>query len=336
MYNVEKSIKNMIEYKYLSKEENNKNIVYIGYGIDDNYARCASTSIVSFCINNPEKKFVFYIMASNLSMISKKKFKILAERYSIDIIIYKIDTSYFEKLPTRINFPTPTYYRFILPLLLKKLDKVFYIDADVICVNDASEMFNSDFEDNVIIAVPDTEESNEERNKALMLKKHIYFNAGVLGINIKKWNESCYFNELIDILMKDPKKFYMLDQDALNIIFKGKVKYLSRKFNWFNGFYEWEKDSIRNKKIILLHFTSTPKPWDLGWKVHSMCNKYNANLYNNYELLTPWANTPLKIPNTYKKMRLYARDLKRNGYYLGSIKWYLKYLMNKIKYLIKK
>lgn len=331
MYNVEKSIKNIIEYKYLSKEKNNKDIVYIGYGIDDNYARCASTSIVSFCINNPEKRFVFYIMASNLSRISKKKFKILSQRYSIDIIIYEIDTSYFEKLPTRTNFPTPTYYRFILPLLLKNLDKVFYIDADVVCVNNASEMFNSEFEDNVIIAIPDTEKSNEERNRALMLKKHIYFNAGVLGINIKKWNEGCYFDELIDILVKDPKKFYMLDQDALNIIFKGKVKYLSRKFNWFNGFYEWKKDSIKNKKIILVYFTSTPKPWDLGWEVSSMSNDYNRDLYKFYENQTPWKNSLPVYPKHYRRLRIYSRDLYNHNYYLKSIKYYILYLLAKLK-----
>ena len=222
------------------------------------------------------------------------------------------------------------YYRIILPIILKNLDNIFYIDADVICINNACELFNIDFKNKIILAITDTKKTNDDRNSALKLQNHVYFNSGVLGINVKKWNDLNIFDKFIKTAVRESKKLLLPDQDVLNMILLKEVKYLPRKFNWFNGFYKWEEDSIQNKKIILLHFTSTPKPWDLGWKVHSMCNKYNADLYNNYEMLTPWANTPLEVPNTYKKMRLYARDLKRNGYYLDSIKWYLKYLKLKL------
>lgn len=336
MYDLKKSIKNIIEYKYLPPHIGEENIINIGYGIDNNYARCAGTSMTSFCLNNPEQNFSFYILASDLSDVSKEKFKMLAKQYSTNIIIYEIDAAFFANLPTRTAFPVPMYYRFMLPLILKDFDKIFYIDADIICLNNAKELFDIDFENNVIAAVPDTEKTNEERNYSLALKNHIYFNSGVLSINVSKWNELNIFDKLITILAKEPEMFLLPDQDALNLILTNKVKYLPRKFNWFNGFYKWSSNSIENKEIILLHFTSSPKPWDLGWKVHSMCNKYNIDLYDKYEKLTPWANTPSVEPKTYKKMRLYAKDLKRNGYYLEGMKWYFKYLTNKIKYLVKK
>lgn len=336
MYDLKKSIKNIIEYKQLPPRNNKNTTINIGYGINDNYSRCAGTSIVSFCLNNPEQKFSFYILASDLSDISKENFKILAKQYSINIIIYEIDASFFAKLPTRTAFPIPTYFRFIFPLILKDLNKIFYIDADIICLNNAEKLFNVDFEDNIIAAVPDTKETSEDRNKDLELFNHIYFNAGVLAVNVQKWNNFNIFNKLIDNLLEKPEKFYMLDQDALNLILTNKVKYLPRKFNWFNGFYKWNVNSIDSKEIILLHFTSSPKPWDLGWKLHSMCNEYNTDLYDKYEQLTPWANTPPVKPKTYKKMRLYAKDLKRNGDYIEGMKWHFKYLTNKIKYLVKK
>lgn len=50
MYSLEKSIKNIINYLFL---KNTSNIIHIGYSIDNNYIRCCSTSIVSFCKNNP-------------------------------------------------------------------------------------------------------------------------------------------------------------------------------------------------------------------------------------------------------------------------------------------
>ena len=41
-------VKKTIKYIH----HNDCNSVHIGYGVDNSYARCAGTSIVSFCINN--------------------------------------------------------------------------------------------------------------------------------------------------------------------------------------------------------------------------------------------------------------------------------------------
>ena len=45
MYQLEESIKNIIKYSFSSSINNT---IHIGYGIDNNYVRCCSTSIVSF------------------------------------------------------------------------------------------------------------------------------------------------------------------------------------------------------------------------------------------------------------------------------------------------
>lgn len=48
-------IKNTIKYHNYT----NKNLTHIGYGIDDNYVRCAATSIASICINNKNRSFLY-------------------------------------------------------------------------------------------------------------------------------------------------------------------------------------------------------------------------------------------------------------------------------------
>lgn len=150
-------------------------------------------------------------------------------------------------------------------------------------------------------------------------------------INIPEWNKNNISNKLIDLLNNSSYNFKFPDQDALNLILTKKIKYLPRKFNYFNGFYPWHKDSITNKEIILLHFTSSPKPWDLGWEVSSMSNDYNRDLYKTYENQTPWKNSLPVYPKHYRRFRIYAKDLYKHGYYLKSIKYYLTYLFTKIK-----
>lgn len=172
---------------------------------------------------------------------------------------------------------------------------------------------------------------NQSRNNALNLENHIYFNSGMLLINIQEWNKYNISNKLIEILSTTSYDFKFPDQDALNLILTQKIAYLPKKFNYFNGFYPWHKDSITNKEIILLHFTSSPKPWDLGWEVSSMSNDYNRDLYKTYENQTPWKNASPVYPKHYRRLRIYSQDLYHHGYYLSSIKYYILYLLTKLK-----
>ena len=130
-----------IQYHYIS---NISNPIHIGYGIDENYARCCATSIASFCINNPKTIFCFHIMSKDLSISTKNKFQQLAKMYSININIYEINTDNLLNLPTQVHLPIATYFRFILPMILKDIDKLFYIDADIICLKKALDLFNID------------------------------------------------------------------------------------------------------------------------------------------------------------------------------------------------
>lgn len=111
------SIKNTISYIH----HNDNNSIHIGYGIDDNYARCAGTSIASFCINNPTKSLVFHIITSGLAPNNLEKYSILSKKYSINIFIYEIDISYFQSLPTSNYFPISIYFRLIFHWYLKYL-----------------------------------------------------------------------------------------------------------------------------------------------------------------------------------------------------------------------
>lgn len=328
MYQLENLIKNTINYSFLSSTNN---IVHIGYGIDNNYVRCCSTSIVSFCKNNPQEKFHFHIISSIISKENLNNLQKLAEKYNINISIYIIDDTHFNKLPTQKIFPISMYFRFILPIINPNLSKILYIDADIICLNNINELLSLNLNQNIIAAVPDTNEMNIYRNKELNLKNHLYFNSGMMLINIPEWNKNNISNKLIDLLNTSSYNFKFPDQDALILILTQKVTYLPKKFNYFNGFCPWHKDSITNKEIILLHFTSSPKPWDLGWEVSSMSNDYNRDLYKTYENQTPWKNASPVYPKHYRCLRIYSKDLYHHAYYLSSIKYYILYLLTKLK-----
>lgn len=315
---------NLINQKlYYNFSKQNNTFINIGYGIDNNYARCCATSITSFCLNNPTKNFNFHIMAKDLSTTNKKQFEQLAQLYSINIYIYEINIDTLAKLPTQTHLPIATYFRFILPLILDNVDKLFYIDADIICLQNADDFFNINLNDNIIGAVPDLPWMNAKRNKALNLRNHIYFNAGMLIINIAKWNNFNTFAKVLQAIQNEPQKFRYLDQDALNLILTNHIQYLDTKFNCI------DINSTEQKNIILLHFAAHPKPWNIAFPISKICNEFNKNLYQYYENKTPWKNLPLEQPKNYKEMKIYAKALKYNKQYIKSLYWTLKYFLNK-------
>lgn len=322
------TLKSKTKYEYLISQTHSN--IHIGYGIDNNYARCCASSIASFCFNNPTKNFNFHIMTNDLSTTNKKQFEQLAQLYSVNIYIYEINIDTLAKLPTQTHLPIATYFRFILPLILDNVDKLFYIDADIICLQNADDLFNINLNNNIIGAVPDLPWMNKKRNKTLNLQNHIYFNAGMLIINIDKWNNFNTFAKVLQAIQNEPQKFRYLDQDALNLILTKHIQYLDTKFNCI------DINNIDKKNIILLHFAAHPKPWNIAFPISKVCNEFNKNLYQYYEKQTPWSGLPPTLPRNYKEMEFYAKCLRKHKYYIKSFHWYLKYLLAKIKYLIKK
>lgn len=304
---IDSVVQNIIQYKY--RINNNNKLVNVSYGIDDNYGRCAATSIASICINNLDYDFNFYIIAAGLSERTKNNIKLLAKSFSINIIIYEIDKKFFEKLPIKAHIPISTYFRLILPILLKdSVDKLYYIDADVVCLKNAREFFEIDLGNDIIGAVPDIDKTANKRILALDLKEHIYFNAGVLIINVKRWNDFNVLEKCLNKLNEDPKKFLYQDQDALNLVLTKKIKYLSKNFNCISV------SNINFFDIVLLHFANQPKPWNIKWNLNIMYNSFTKNLYSYYEEKTPWKNCKLLNNNKIKDI----------------LKWYLKRILFKI------
>lgn len=313
-------VKNVIKYKYLVKENC---ISHICYGIDDNYARCVSTSIASICINNSNRNFEFHILIDEIKERTKINLKKLADSFKININIYLVNKDILKFVPVKEKWGISTYYRIFFPLILRNMNKIFYFDADVICLKEADEFFDIDLNGKIIGAVSDSKMMNINQNKVLCLENHIYFNAGVNVIDVKKWND---FNIFERFLKEIEEKKYIIsygEQDILNIILKGNIKYLDNKYNCKSTAV------MKVENIVFYHFSAQPKPWDLAWKISPISNNFNRDLYDIYEKKTPYKDEPLVYPKKAYQIRSYVKALIHNKQYLKAIYWLIKYFIVK-------
>ena len=267
----------------------------------------------------------------------------IAKQYKININIYIIDINTFKNFPVFVHLPISMYFRFILPILLTNVNKLFYVDADIICIKKANDLFNIELEENIIElqntiellqeqlkniigAIPD---QNDERNDILGLKNHVYFNSGMLVIDVNKWNEIKFLEIATKLVMNNDKLFKFPDQDILNIILSHKVKYLDTIFNCFVDYRNCRKP-MKDENIVLLHFSALPKPWNIAWPISKVSNAFNRNLYAYYENKTPWKNIPLDEPKTYKEIAAYVKALYNKREYYKTCIWFIKYFVSKI------
>lgn len=298
--------------------------MHIGYGTDANYARATGISVISVAANNPHINLVFHIIASTINDADLPRFSRLTEQYPhIVINIYFIDDAYFNTFPCLSYFSVATYYRLMLPSLLRgKALRVLYLDGDVICIKAIDELLSMDMEQFPVLAALDTEDVNSPRIRALQLQTPHYFNSGVLLINIEKWHDHNITPAALKLLSSEfGQSFRYPDQDALNVVCNnGKVGFLAAR---------WNNMRTRNKPVaddtVFIHFATAPKPWSVA---HGGPNRH---FYEKYRDLSPWRDVLPQPPRNAREMHKYARLLWAQGLRRDSARWYWRYVAAKIR-----
>lgn len=332
-------LKNKIEYLYAPKLLDINAYTHLGYSIDNLFARCTGTSIYSFIKNNPERVFYIHIITSGLNKEQLTRFEELAREHKINITIYVIDTEFLDKLhlDVSIKWPLAVYFRFLYEFLLpKEVQRLNYIDGDILCLNSCNEFFNIDLEDNIIAGVNDLGGFVPTRINELKLTHKHYFNAGIIIIDLYKWRKFGTWKKLLDLVKAKNTPFKSQDQDILNVIFNARVKIISDRFNFQFWNKSLTKKLLSENYVCLLHIGGYPKPWQIIWPYSRQYNKITKDIYREYEQETPWSTVPLDLPNDYKDKRLYAKYLWSTGKYLKALQVFMEYSLEKAKYKVQR
>lgn len=303
----------------------NENVdIHIAFGIDINFARGMGICITSVILNNLEKNIMFHIFTDKMNKADLEKLKELTKYKNVGIKIYYIDSDVFKTLPTTIAWSKAIYYRFIMgKVLYGSVDKVLYLDADILCVGSLDELIQFDIKENIIVAIEDNFVSSHQRMEYLDIKNGKYFNSGVMYINIDRWNEEQIAERSLDLLQKNPERYKSFDQDVLNILLDGKTYFADEKWNYIYNLGYMNHEIPSGRKLI--HFTGD-KPWQKWTQHHFM-----VKLYAPYMSKSPWCSIPLSEPFHYKEKRRMAKSYVKRGNYLKALLWYGKYLFARMQ-----
>lgn len=187
-----------------------------------------------------------------------------------------------QHLKTTPNIPIEAYFRLLLPEILpENIEEIIYLDGDVIVEGDIGDLWKIPMRGKALMAVPEMFHEAYYVSGPLALHtykklnipdKNVYFNSGVLKINIKKWKENNIAEKIIEYLIENKDDVLWHDQDGLNAVLWNDWGELPGEWNVMTALFrerdvskigmtdETARYVMENPQII--HYTnSKEKPW---------------------------------------------------------------------------
>ena len=240
---------------------------------DEGYAKYLGLTILSILKNaNPEDRFNFYILDGGINKESKERIESLRSIKDFEIEWLPLDMELFSKFQAS-KWSYMACARLLIPELIK-VDKVLYLDCDLLVRTSLASLFNEDIENYYAAGVIDYCVMSRGWNKKLFnsdTNQDLYFNSGVLLINVKCWKQEGVSQKMIQKCLDTSVSYRFLDQDVINLVLKGKIKSLDPRWNVMNYFYS--RDLFLNESIYKDLPTIISNPFIRhfkGWKRNNL------------------------------------------------------------------
>ncbi len=247
---------------------------------DKNYSLQLGAMLTSL-FKSQSTQINVYILGVGWTESDKTFFR---SKFEPDLLVnfIDIDPEKFSGVKLSNKFPLATIYNLLAPkYFFAHLDRILYVDSDVIFTKDLSDLYSQPMSSAVsavvdshvgLIGNPTMWRPWREVGSNPQAK---YLNTGVMLIDPKKWNENEITDRCLDLLTQF--RMPCIDQDALSLVLNGDFESLDPKFNqmpfhfmprirFADIFTDYTAIAVakRDPSIIHFHRSFFGKPWNLG------------------------------------------------------------------------
>jgi len=235
---------------------------------NDNYAMPLKVMLFSFFESNPSSPaHHIYMFHSDLSASADESFRLMVENFGGTYHSITVDPDAYSGADTRIHISKETYYRLLASRYLpSEVDRILWLDADIIVRKPIDGLYNMDLGDNWAAACgygPLMHRLIYDNAESLGMKDpDRYFNAGVMLFDLNKCREVDFASRQKDFFSKG-RKLLFPGQDLVNTLFESHVKLVDyRIFNSMIHCIDGEDDlRYAEENAAIVHFPGQAKPW---------------------------------------------------------------------------
>lgn len=320
----------------VTSTENGTSMIDVLCAADDSYAMPLAVTLKSACRNlSTTNRIRLFLLTETISDDNWRMIQQTLRDQPIEVLIVRPDRGMVADLSISHHISHTAYFRLLAAELLPHdVEKVIYLDSDLLIRQDISQLWNLPLDDayclaTVDVACPYVDAksgcSNFRRAAPYMASlrpisnfrqlgldgRHEYFNSGVMVLNLKRWRRENIVDDLLRTLRDNQRFVWCWDQYALNVVFHGQWGRFHPCWNQGAHLFEYpsadhapiDHDEWKTAKLdpAIVHFTTEFKPWQFQGD-HPALKMSRADLF--YEGLddTAWKNwRPDPIPLTAKQ-----------------------------------
>lgn len=265
-------------------------VLNFAFCVNNDYARYVGVAIKSIVENHREFSLNIFVLTDYFSRNSEKWLNgVVKDERNVSLQIIKVNDFLVKGL--KETWSKYAWYRILLPNVLPaEVERVLYLDADVIVCRNVSDLFELNMDDKSIAAVYDYETINEDTYRRCGYNgSKGYVCSGVLLMNLNYWRNKRLTDAIIVWGKENADKIKFPDQDTINYLCQDTKIILPLKYGILNGFFLNESFykhpfGIQLKECVeapaIIHYAGH-RPWIIEQGRHIMQNiweKYNRML----------------------------------------------------------
>lgn len=270
-------------------------MIHIACCSNEKLAPMFGVVMTSVGINVKSDDVMMYLLHNGLKDKTIKRLNKIAERFHIALELMEINASLLKDCPTnkKLHYADIMMYaRFLLPSMLPDLDKVIYLDCDLIVNSDLKDLWNFDVNGVAVAMAPDHLYKDATTLERLKMTNGEYLNSGVIVMNLEYWRKHDVQNRVLTFIEENGMNLIYFDQDALNVTLQNERRKLPLKYDCtpyhllrnLDNFPSEIHEEIRKARITptIFHYMGPTKPWSLGSYVPG------KELFKKYQRLSGW------------------------------------------------
>lgn len=274
-------------------------MIHIACGCNDRYARHTAAMLISVAEHvSPEVNIKAYVLHDNgLSGESIQKLRAsLPDTVEIETLF--VSDELMDGLPTH-KFHRECWHRIFLPELLPELDRVLYLDSDMIAVDDITTLWSTDIGSKLFGAVVNPLYPFNPPHPITKLgldNLSDYLNAGCLLMDLSKMRQADFSYKTKCYGIKHPENTWP-EQDAMSVVWQKQWFHLHPRWNMQSTFFDLHPQklpvstdivAIARERPAVIHFIGTHKPW------HYLCRNAFRQAYFDASKKTAWGESEVE------------------------------------------
>lgn len=245
--------------------------------LDRGYLAPLKVMLFSLLAANPDSPIHLYILHSSLTEEDLAEIAALDDSGRFQATGILVADSRLDAAPTTDRYPKEMYYRiFAAQYLPESLDRILYLDPDLIVNLPLDELYATDLGNNLFAAATHVQETFRKLNELRLDIEDggIYINSGVMLLNLPLLRREQDFDEVFSFIEAHKKHLFLPDQDILSALYAGRILELDPyRYNmterlfalrinsdaWLN--LEWVR-----KNSAIIHYCGRNKPWKPNYR----------------------------------------------------------------------